>query len=82
MVKAQKSMIHHIQEDWLLNLEEKLQIATLKSDRLEERLNKIVAQAEICCQKAKNAPISDMSDQIGSNLFTRIRNKLAIKRRE
>jgi hypothetical protein len=74
-------MIHHIQEEWLLKLEEKLQIATLKSDRLEERLNKILARTEICCQKAKNAPINDISDQIRPNLLTRVRNKLAIKRR-
>jgi len=82
VAKTQTSMIHHIKEEWLLNLEEKLQIATLKSDRLEERLNKILARVSDVCDRSLEKPINDVPINNRPTFLAKLRQKLAIKRSE
>jgi len=79
---APQSMIHHIQEEWLIELETKLHLATLKSDRLTERLNKILARVSDVCQKPSEIPNNDTPRQIKPKFWQVIKQKLAIKHKE
>jgi len=74
-------MIHHIQDRWLINLETKLHIATLKSDKLKTRLKKILDGVDEC-HKTLKEPEPDTSVKTKHRFFNKIRNKLAIKSKE
>lgn len=75
-------MIHHIPDEWLIDLETKLHLATLKSDRLGNRLNKIVAEIERMRQNNVEERKNEVSDNNKPKLWQKIRLKLAIKKKE
>lgn len=54
-------MIHHIKEEWLVELETKLQIVSKKTDRLEKRLKEVLAGVDFFRQKIDTEPIIDIS---------------------
>jgi hypothetical protein len=73
-------MIHHIQERWLIELETKLHLVTLKSDRLTKRLNAILSAVDEVCHKDPPKPPIDTPIKTKHRFINTIRNKLANKR--
>lgn len=73
---------HHISEEWLLKLEEKLHTVTLKKDRLTKRLEKIISVLDEDCQNSVLEHKDDTSNKKELNFIQKWFPKLAIRYRK
>lgn len=70
---------HRIGEEWLLKLEQKLHLVSLKEDRLQKRLNNVLAVADRDHQLFQLKQETDISINNGGFFLTRLLRKLALK---
>lgn len=73
-------MIHHIPDEWLIELETKLHLASLKHEKLGKRLNKILAGVEQVRQNQVEMRKNDTSIKNKQGWIAKIKLKLANRR--